>query len=89
MEIAELDERALSPVAPPEVRPTSPLPVGRGQRLGGAHRPWAAAPAHHANGSGHGEIGGASADPDRIYRELLRRLREEREQLGLVVDEPF
>jgi hypothetical protein len=33
--------------------------------------------------------GGGGADIDHIYRELLRRLREEREQLGQSVSEPF
>jgi hypothetical protein len=33
--------------------------------------------------------GGGGADMDHTYREMLRRLREEREQLGQSVSEPF
>jgi hypothetical protein len=42
--------------------------------------------------AGGGLAGGGSGtgvDVDHIYRELLRRLREEREQLGQAIDEPF
>lgn len=38
-------------------------------------------------GGGAGVAGGSEID--HIYRELLRRLREEREQLGQAVSEPF
>jgi hypothetical protein len=58
--------------------------------------PAAASSAGHAGGHGatHGGSGGAGAggggaDIDHIYRELLRRLREEREQLGQAISEPF
>ena len=44
-----------------------------------------APPAGSAHGSGHSDSGSS----DEIYRELLRRLRDEQEQLGQVVDEPF
>jgi hypothetical protein len=46
------------------------------------------APAAHGGGGGRG-AGGGESDMDQIYRELLRRLREEQEQLGQAVNEPF
>jgi hypothetical protein len=39
--------------------------------------------------TGGGGGGGGGTDIDHIYRELLRRLREEREQLGQAINEPF
>jgi hypothetical protein len=33
--------------------------------------------------------GAGGADADHIYRELMRRLHEEREQLGQSITEPF
>jgi hypothetical protein len=41
-----------------------------------------------AAAGGAGTSGG-DADFDHLYRELLRRLREEQEQLGQAVNEPF
>jgi hypothetical protein len=42
-----------------------------------------------AGGGSGSSAGGGDSDMDHIYRELLRRLREEQEQLGQAVNEPF
>ncbi len=45
--------------------------------------------AHQGISTGGNGSSAGGADSDHIYRELLRRLREEQEQLGQIVDEPF
>jgi hypothetical protein len=54
-----------------------------------AHTPHQPAAHQGFSTGGNGSSAGGGADSDHIYRELLRRLREEQEQLGQIVDEPF
>jgi hypothetical protein len=71
-----------------------------GSRAAGApitHSAGASSGVGGAHSNGHGSAspsrassgGGGDADTDHMYRELLRRLHEEQEQLGQVIDEPF
>jgi hypothetical protein len=42
-----------------------------------------------AAGDGGGGGGGGGADSDAAYHDLLRRLRDEQEQLGQLIKHPF
>lgn len=42
-----------------------------------------------AGGGGSGGGGGGGQDSDLIYVEVLRRVRQEQEQLGQLIDHPF
>ena len=78
------------PSAPPLQPPQIPSPAM--PSLAGHHGlPSIGGAAAHALG-GHAaapQAGGNDPGSDDMYRELLSRLREEQEQLGQIVDEPF
>ena len=84
---------ALGPV--PDVRPTAPAApamLARQPSFGaGATSSLSTAASAGAGmaAAASGGGGGGGADMDHIYREMLRRLREEQEQLGQSVSEPF
>jgi hypothetical protein len=50
------------------------------------HRPHTPSPAKPAH---HHDAGGADAGEDAVYDEILRRLRNEQEQVGHLIRHPF
>jgi hypothetical protein len=85
------------PVAPPPLTPAHPQPMpatlARSPRLSPAPISLArqAAPVLARSAAG-GNAGGGSAggsDSDAAYHEFLRRVRDEREQLGQLIPHPF
>lgn len=75
--------------APAPTHHTPPAPALHAPRVS-AHdsappRPGTTQTAHHSHATHHTR----PSDPDAPYRDLLLRVREEREQLGQIVDHPF
>jgi hypothetical protein len=70
-----LGERSLWPAGGP-----APAPPVEATPAPATPPPAAAAPTHAATPAG---------DPDAAYRDLLHRVREEREQLGQLISHPF
>ena len=68
---------------------TGALPhVGeRGAHAGAA--PAGTDPAPGSSGGGGGGEHGGGQDSDQIYREVLRRIREEQEQISQLISHPF
>jgi outer membrane receptor protein involved in Fe transport len=72
----------------PQRLTAAPISVARQAAPTLARSPAAAnAPAPAAGGGGGG--GGGGSDSDAAYHELLRRVRDEREQLGQLIPHPF
>jgi hypothetical protein len=70
-------QRTLGSAAPP------PTLAGHGART------LARSPADGSSSAGAGTGGGGGGDGDQIYSEVMRRVREEQEQLGQLISHPF
>src|SRR5207248_8481186 len=73
----------------PQARPPAPpaftrAPVTVSRQVAAAPPQAASAPA-----AGSAGAGGGGADSDAAYRDLLRRLQQEQEQLGQLIPHPF
>jgi hypothetical protein len=79
--------RAATAVAPP--RPSRPTRTLSRAATPDDHPGTAAAAAGAATSHGTGGAGGGGGDSDLVYADVMRRVREEQEQLGQLINHPF